>query len=196
MRANKKKKNETLTGINTTYIGQYNNKDHNKIKSKIVKRIIEMSQTEPNNKRSNELGWQSSTDFYNEECIKDLAPFIYECLADYIKKTDIYSVVKNYKITDVWANICPKYSFHKRHTHPNSDISGAYYIDLPNDPPELLFINPHRYMRHITLGSGDAAVTPQEGLLLLFDSGIEHEVNMNLSEKSRISLAFNCQLLK
>ena len=123
MRANKKKKNGTLTGISTTYVGQYNNKDHNKIKSKIVKRIIEMSQTEPNNKRSNELGWQSSTDFYKEECIKDLAPFIDECLLDYIKKNDIHSVVKNYKITDVWANVCPKYSFHRRHTHPNSDIS-------------------------------------------------------------------------
>ena len=138
MRANKKKKNETLTGISATYIGEYQNKDHKRIKPEMVKRIIEMSQTQPTIKRSNELGWQSSTDFYKEECIKDLAPFIDECLLDYIKKNDIHSVVKNYKITDVWANVCPKYSFHRRHTHPNSDISGAYYISLPSSAPELL----------------------------------------------------------
>ena len=51
-------------------------------------------------------------------------------------------------------------------------------------------------MRPLIIGSADTAVSPKEGLIVIFDSGIEHEVNINLSDEPRISLAFNCQINK
>lgn len=185
-----------LTGINTTYIGQYMYDKHKDVNPKIVKRTLELSKKYPSNQRSNELGWQSKTDFYKEPCVEELGKFVNDCLMKYIKQTIDTSIIKDWYITDLWANICPKYSYHKRHTHPNSDLSGAYYIQVPESAPELIFTNPHRYMRSLIIGSADTAVSPKEGLCVIFDSGLEHEVNINLSEEPRIALSFNCQINK
>lgn len=190
------KKIKELTGINTTYIGQYMYNKHKEMNPKMIERILELSEKYPSNKHSNELGWQSKRDFYREECVADLGGFVRECLNKYIEKNIDTSIIKDWRITDLWANICPKYSYHKRHTHPNSDLSGAYYIQVPKSAPELIFTNPHRYMRPLIIGSADTAVSPKEGLIVIFDSGIEHEVNINLSDEPRISLAFNCQINK
>ena len=190
------KKLKELTGINTTYIGQYRYDKHKDINPEIVKRVLELSKEYPSDKRSNELGWQSKTEFYREECVLNLGKFVNECLQKYIKKTIDTSIIKDCRITDLWANICPKYSYHKRHTHPNSDLSGVYYVKVPKSAPELIFSNPHRYMRPLIIGSADTAIVPSEGLCVIFDSGLEHEVNINLSDESRISLSFNCQINK
>ena len=190
------KKLKELTGINTTYIGQYKYNNHKNVNPKILARILELSKEYPSVKRSNELGWQSKKDFYREECVAELGVFVQECLNKYIKKNIDASIIKDWRVTDLWANICPKYSYHKRHTHPNSDLSGAYYVKVPENAPELIFTNPHRYMRPLIIGSADTAISPTDGLLVIFDSGLEHEVNINLSDEPRISLSFNCQINK
>lgn len=191
-----KNKIKELTGINTTYLGQYKYKDAKKVNPKILARILELSKEYPSVKRSNELGWQSKKDFYKEPCVDQLGLFVQTCLNRYITKNMDTSIIRDFRITDLWANICPKYSYHKRHTHPNSDLSGAYYVKVPKNAPELIFTNPHRYMRNFIVGSADTAVSPIEGLLVIFDSGIEHEVNMNLSDEPRVGLSFNCQINK
>ena len=190
------KKLKELTGINTTYIGQYKYKDAKVVNPKILARILELSKEYPSVKRSNELGWQSKKDFYKEPCVAELGQFVQACLNRYITKNIDTSIIKDFRITDLWANICPKYSYHKRHTHPNSDLSGAYYVKVPENAPELIFTNPHRYMRPLIIGSADTAISPTDGLLVIFDSGLEHEVNINLSDEPRIALSFNCQINK
>ena len=51
-------------------------------------------------------------------------------------------------------------------------------------------------MRPLIIGSADTAISPTDGLLVIFDSGLEHEVNINLSDEPRIGLSFNCQINK
>jgi len=190
------KKENKIIGIDTTYLGIYHYKDYKQENPKILKRILELSKTIPSHDRSTVAGWQSNTEFYKEPCVANLGNFVNASIDDYIAKTSKVAKADSFAIVDLWANVCPKYSYHSRHNHPNSDISGAYYVKVPDSAPNLVFINPHGFFRHFRLGEGDARVTPEEGMLVLFDSGLEHEVEQNTSNESRVALSINCQLTK
>ena len=51
-------------------------------------------------------------------------------------------------------------------------------------------------MVNFYLGSDSASINPQEGLLVLFPSYIEHFVEPNQSSEDRISISFNLLSLK
>ena len=192
-------KNEILT-THQTFIGKYYYENHKEDNQKILKKILELSKTEKSNNKSNVLGWQSTEDFYKYSCMNNLEKFIRMCINDYLnqvtKMCNIEGQVKSFSITDLWANICPKNSYHRRHTHPGSDISGAYYVKVPKEASKLVFKNPHCFFRFFEIGFPYTSIIPQEGLLVLFDSGLEHEVDLNKSDDLRIGISFNCQIMK
>ena len=100
-------------------------------------------------------------------------------------------------ITLSWLNYTEKLGFHHKHNHPNSLISGVFYINTdPNsdqiqfydsryDPLEIVTKTQNKYnskVWHIPVKSND---------LILFPSQIEHGVPPVEHDFLRISLAFN-----
>ena len=116
-------------------------------------------------------------------------------------------------IDEMWANINEKHDYNEWHVHPYSNLSGAYYVkhDGSKKNGDILFKHPDPFyakgygMLHWPPQSVEAynevsapivEVTPKTNLLLLFPSWLEHEVNNNLKNDTRISFSFNTTLLK
>ena len=100
-------------------------------------------------------------------------------------------------ITQLWGNRNPKGSKHHEHVHPNSIISGVFYLRQdPKLPPiqfsksnqEAMKLDPRKYNTY----NAETFLLPcVAGELILFPSSLRHSVPINLGEEERISLSFN-----
>ena len=106
------------------------------------------------------------------------------------------------KIEAMWSIINKKGDFNIQHNHPNAYLSAAYYVKAPKDCGEIVFYDPrpapvYSHPRAKTpniLNATINSVNPEEGLLVLFPSYLEHSVNPNQSEEQRIVISFNVRL--
>ena len=99
-----------------------------------------------------------------------------------------------------WVNIMPRGAQHASHIHPQSVISGTFYVDVPprasaikfEDPRLGLFMNaPPVKLTARKENQRFFQLSPQAGDLVLFESWLKHEVPANQSQKPRISVSFN-----
>lgn len=99
-----------------------------------------------------------------------------------------------------WININEKHNFNKIHTHPKSVISGVFYVKVPENSGQIVFVNPNplvdvylmdKVEKSNQLNSGLWKLTPIENWLLFFPSWLSHYVLPNESDETRISIAFN-----
>lgn len=181
----------------------YQDLQFNKIKNKFVD-YCKKNQKENSKGRvqSNCLGWQSEDLLYND--------FVKE----YIKKSTEESFhtqfnIKNgtnFYINNFWINISPKYASNDYHIHNGSHYSGCLYIQCDSNSGAIK-LNPNitvntDWMNFLTEEYKNAyhiypsaEFNPKEGMILLFPSYLPHKVNNNMSNKERISIAFNVTLL-
>ena len=103
-------------------------------------------------------------------------------------------------LTDCWVNIMPRHTAHSLHLHPNSVISGTYYVTTPRGCAGLKFEDPRlsNFMaappRKANARSENQWYTtyPAEaGTVILFESWLRHEVAANPVDAERISISFN-----
>ena len=103
-------------------------------------------------------------------------------------------------ITQSWVNKANPNEFHPKHKHPNSVISGVMFLD-DNDDESLPPIRFHRTLEMFPLefkfddlnefNASCRAFDPTQGMLMLFPSTVEHDVEKNASGRMRSSLSFN-----
>lgn len=95
-----------------------------------------------------------------------------------------------------WALVLGQYSYSNFHSHPNSDISGVYWVQNPDN----LQINEGRFSipdprggAHATRIEGSAAwyCNPNPGSGLLFSSWVPHMVEPHYQKGERISISWN-----
>lgn len=124
---------------------------------------------------------------------------------EYFTKT-IMGIEQDFRITTSWINKIPKDDWIQQHSHPNSVISGVYYIETTSDCSPIVFNKPFLYTNFIhqtvqitfdennknQYNSDHIGVQPETGDLLLFPSWLEHTVNPQQPNVERIGLAFNC----
>jgi len=80
------------------------------------------------------------------------------------------------EITGCWANVSSPGAPHRMHTHPNNFLSGVYW------PP----------VTELTAYNTDQVVLPvTPGTLILFPAWLPHSVDINGSDRERISVSFN-----
>lgn len=103
-------------------------------------------------------------------------------------------------ITQSWVTCSHPGDYHPKHRHPNSVISGVLYLDDETDDGQT----PIRFHRTLDLFPVDLAYDelnefnassrefdPERGMLVLFPSSLEHDVEKNRSQHRRRSLSFN-----
>lgn len=135
---------------------------------------------------------------YNE--LKDLKSFILKHLHSFSDEFYGSSHTNKLEITQSWVNVTNKSQSHHRHSHPNSLISGVFYLNAIKDD-KIFFFNPYRAVRQFKLAKGrrsnrveysdEVGFPIRSGDLIFFPSYIEHEVKVNNTDESRISMAFN-----
>jgi uncharacterized protein (TIGR02466 family) len=102
-------------------------------------------------------------------------------------------------MTDCWVNVMSRGVAHGLHLHPQSAISGTYYVQVPEGSSALKFEDPRldRFMaappRRARGGRSRTWVTvpAAEGKLLLFESWLRHEVPAQPVRGQRVSVSFN-----
>jgi uncharacterized protein (TIGR02466 family) len=103
-------------------------------------------------------------------------------------------------LDSLWINVMPKGGVHTAHIHPQSAISGTYYVTIPNGAAALKFEDPRLAMMMAAPAKKTKAkrenqsfvsIAPKPGTLLLWESFLRHEVPLNRARGQRISVSFN-----
>lgn len=89
------------------------------------------------------------------------------------------------------------------HAHANSILSGIIYLQVPENSSVIRFYDPRPHKKFINLETktpndfnfDHISIRPFEGLILIWESWLEHEVLTNESN-GRISCSFNLSLSK
>jgi len=129
------------------------------------------------------------------EELKNIKNFIYESINKFTK--NIFQSDQRLVVTQCWANKNPPGSKHHEHVHPNSIISGVFYLRQdPKLPPiqfaksnqEPMKLDPRKYNTY----NAETFLLPcVAGELILFPSNLRHSVPVNQGDEERISLSFN-----
>ena len=129
------------------------------------------------------------------EELKNLKDFFYESLNNYTK--NISQSEQRLVITQCWANKNPPGSKHHEHVHPNSMLSGVFYLRQDKTLPPIQFakstqsamkLDPKKYNN---LNSETFLLPCTSGELILFPSDLKHSVPVNKGDEDRISMSFN-----
>ena len=179
--------------------------DYKKINQEMLDYIFDLQKKDPEGiVKSNFSGWHSHDFDLNDEAPKNFIQAI---------KTNINSVLNDMnwdmdkqlvKINSIWAIINEQDAFNQRHHHGNSDLSAAYYVSAYEKCGDIVFYDPRPapvYKHPISksaniLNASVNSIKPEDGLLVLFPSYLEHSVNSNYSNKKRIVISFNINLEK
>jgi uncharacterized protein (TIGR02466 family) len=111
-----------------------------------------------------------------------------------------YDLVAPLVLDSLWVNVLEPGGHHSAHVHPNSVVSGTYYVALPKGSAGLKFEDPRlTQMMAAPRRKVDAAeanrtfveMTPEPGTVLLWESFLRHEVPLTRGRGERISISFN-----
>ena len=100
-------------------------------------------------------------------------------------------------ITQSWLNYTETNQYHHKHAHPNSLVSGVFYINCHKEHDKIKFFNDN--YKTIKLEVKDWNIWNSEswwfpvktGDIILFPSSLTHMVETKQGTNTRISLAFN-----
>ena len=138
----------------------------------------------------------------NNSILKDkeltqLRDFIETKLSEYF--TTVYSPKHkvNLKITQSWTNYTEKGEYHHKHEHPNSFVSGVFYVQADKTKDKIHFFK--NIYHQINFPPSEWNVWNSESWwfeigtceLILFPSSLTHMVPTVESDQTRISLSFN-----
>jgi uncharacterized protein (TIGR02466 family) len=128
--------------------------------------------------------------------LKKLKQFIEKSINQYFK--NIYQPKNNVfpYITQSWCNYTKEGQFHHKHAHPNSFISGVFYVQADKEKDKIYFFKegyesinvvPNEYN---IFNSSSWWVPTNTNNLIIFPSSLTHMVE-EVKGKERISLSFN-----
>jgi len=106
---------------------------------------------------------------------------------------------EGHKVTGCWANLNAPGAGHPTHSHPNNYLSGVYYVQTQRGADTINFLDPRPQAGIIrppvtTLtaeNTEQVVVKIKRGTLLIFPAWLQHSVDVNRSDRLRISLGFN-----
>jgi uncharacterized protein (TIGR02466 family) len=131
-----------------------------------------------------------------QELVK-IRDFIQSSLDTYFE--NVYKPKTNCKleITQSWINFTEPGEYHHRHDHPNSLLSGVFYIEAEENVDSIFFFNrDYRQIQiapreHNVFNSDSWQFSVKKNDLIIFPSSLTHMVTTTKSVGTRISLAFN-----
>ena len=107
------------------------------------------------------------------------------------------------ELDSLWINILEPGGHHSGHIHPNSVVSGTYYVALPKGAAGLKFEDPRLAQMMAAPKRRDDApaelrpfvvIEPEPGTLLLWESYLRHEVPETRARTERVSISFNYRM--
>lgn len=139
-----------------------------------------------------------STDHFvlRNPSMTSLRSFIEDSVSEYFKSTINPKHNVSLRITQSWCNYSERGQYHHKHAHPNSFISGVFYLQT-NPDDRIYFYRDGWQQIKFPPESWNAYNSESwwfealAGRLILFPSSLIHMVPVINGEKVRISLSFN-----
>ena len=101
-------------------------------------------------------------------------------------------------ITQSWSNYTSKGQWHHKHEHPNSVISGVFYVQAQQDVDKIFFYRSNEYQQikvpsetYNPYNSESWWMGTATGQLIIFPSSLTHMVQTVQTDETRISISFN-----
>jgi len=125
---------------------------------------------------------------------KDFFTWVNQCLEDY-RRTFMYHC-DEFKIVIAWANKADQNGAHRMHVHPNSFLSGVYYVT--ENPSPTIFEDPRYQTRsgltvasHSPMEESIFVAPSDQGTLVLFPSWLPHFTESSKFDGIRYTISFN-----
>ena len=123
--------------------------------------------------------------------IQDLCKRLKVAVDDFTKNKPLLHRIRAQKRGHIelsgWSVVLKKRGHQKRHIHPESVVSGVFYIQLPAESADE-----YKKEGNLVFPSNNMKiVTPKEGTAVLFPSYLAHETIPINSNEERICIAFN-----
>lgn len=141
---------------------------------------LDIEQENQGQVRSNMGGYQSTTEMIFDERFAQLREEVEASIRGIFQFEP--------KMINGWVNINRKGGANRRHIHQGSKLSAVYYVTNAYSP--IRFHDP-RPMNVWDNGPTTETFNPTMGQLLIFPSWLEHDVEPNETDKTRISIAMN-----
>ena len=121
----------------------------------------------------------------------NIKEFCEEHIKTYVKEIKYSETELDFYITQSWLNVTKQGKDNPQHRHPNSIISGVFYVSTI-EYDRILFYNPLERQEILQFDNSSAyALEVEDCQLILFPSWLQHSVEKNKSTQDRISISFN-----
>lgn len=178
--------------------------DADAMNRQLLSDIATLRSTVKSVKKSNEMGWHSPTDMHKRDEFAGLCDCI-DQMAGTIATSMKMAASRHFVMDTFWVNINPKHAYNALHDHPNSSLSGVYYVQTTGQSGRIRFRDPRagKRMDPWPVAKDEESdqrhwdrvhYKPVAGRLIMFPSWLEHDVEPNLSDEERISISFNMRL--
>lgn len=139
---------------------------------------------------------KDNTILKNKELTK-LRDFLETSISEYFKTVYNPKHQVNLKITQSWVNYTENGQYHHKHAHPNSFVSGVFYVQANKEKDKIYFYRDG--YQQIKFPPSEWNLWNSEswwfevgtGDLILFPSSLTHMVETVQHDQTRISLSFN-----
>jgi uncharacterized protein (TIGR02466 family) len=133
---------------------------------------------------------------FKDEALASLSAFAESCVEQYFR--EVYAPKHDVKlrITQSWLNYTKQGQHHHKHAHPNSLVSGVFYIKADAEKDRISFFKDDYEQINLPteqfniFNSSSWWIPVAAGELILFPSSLTHMVE-TVQGDERISLAFN-----
>jgi uncharacterized protein (TIGR02466 family) len=149
------------------------------------------------------LGWHSLDTLHQRDEFKELINIVQANVMEVANFLQWDLNTFNVSIATCWAMVNSKFASNSVHNHPNSILSGVYYVQAPENcggvffgdprPASQMLIPPVVEFNPWTLPR--VVYKAYEGSMLLFPSWLPHGVEPNLSDEDRVSISFNIGMI-
>ena len=174
---------------------------------KLTKVIDELRDTDsPYLSQRAPVGTKQPNILYDNPELNEFKEFIQHVCLMYVMDTKWTALKENRRygieLTASWVNILNKGQFQHSHVHPNSQISGVYFHKCEGDEGQLVLHNPVREIRmgnfpeNLYTCGGEYPVPLEPNMICCFPSWLEHKTMSNLTDKERITIAFNATVIE
>ena len=132
-----------------------------------------------------------------EPLFAEFRQFVQQSLDTYFKHTVRPMNEVGLRITQSWLNYSKKGQWHHKHAHPNSFISGCFYVNADKTKDKIYFYKDE--YKQISIPSDDFTehnssswwVPVGTNELIFFPSWLSHSVEPVQTEEPRISISLN-----
>ena len=147
---------------------------------------------------------ESKFDFFNHDVdiVKSTAYWIGDCLKKTINTIQMETIDYRINFNESWYHITKTNGMHEPHIHPGCSWCGIYYIQSgDNDSGHTVFENPIKstYIDHGNLFLNNmniVRIKPEDGMLVVFPSCLNHYQALYEGVEDRIVVAFNSTINK